>query len=131
MIELEIQKAIFNRLSSELDVPVYSNGAVPDNVFGQYVVIGNDTHIEWDTDMETGWESTVTIHAWDNDNATRGFSNIKLLLGNIYQELHRAELELDEYNFIACSYEFSDTLIDADGLTRHGVVRFRIFTDGS
>ena len=131
MIELELQKAVFNKLSSDLSNPVYSNGAVPDNVFGLYVVIGNDTHIEWDTDDEIGWESTVTIHAWDNDNSTRGFAAVKGLMGDIYSSLHRAELDVQGYNFIGCSFEFSDTFIDADGLTRHGVMRFRIFTDGS
>lgn len=128
MIEVAIQTAIFAKLNADLNKPVYSMGAVPDNAIGQYVVIGADTHNEWDTDDEIGYESTVTIHAWDNDSNTRGFGAIKTLMGQINESLHRASLSVTGYNFIGCQFEFSDAFIDADGVTRHGVMRFRIFT---
>jgi hypothetical protein len=131
MIELELQKAIFTKLSADLTVPIYSMGAVPDNARGLYVTIGADTHLEFDTDDELGFESTITIHAWDNNSASRGFGEVKALQSDIYLSLHRAELNVINYNFISCSYEFSDTLIDADGLTKHGIMRFRILTNGA
>lgn len=124
--ELAIQAAVYSTLDTALSVPVYSNGAVPDNVFGRYVVVGDDTHIEWDTDGTTGFESTITIHSWDNDSSTLGLTAIKLLMAQIYSALHRAELTVSGYNFTGCDYEFSETIVESDNITRHGIQRFRV-----
>lgn len=129
--ESAIQTAVYTTLSTALSVSVYSNGAAPDNTTARYVVIGDDTHIEWDTDGDTGFESTVTIHSWDNDSASRGLLAIKVLMGQVYSALHRAELTIAGYNFTGCEFEFSETFVESDGVTRHGVQRFRILVEKS
>jgi hypothetical protein len=126
--EWAIQTAVFNKLNTALSVSVYSNGNVPDNTEARYVVIGDDTHIEWDTDGTTGFESTITVHSWDNDSVSRGMKAIKELMGAIYTALHRQSLTITGYQFTGCDFEFSETFIEADGVTRHGVQRFRIYT---
>lgn len=127
-IEAELQSTIYSALDTALSVSVYSNGAVPDNTAASYVVIGDDTHIEWDTDGTTGFESTITIHSWDNASTSRGLDAVKVLMGNIYDTLHRQTLSVTGYVFTGCDFEFSETFIENDGLTRHGVQRFRIYT---
>lgn len=127
-IESALQAAIYSALDTALTEAVYSNGAVPDNTASLYVVIGDDTHIEWDTDGTTGFESTITIHTWDNASATRGLLAIKTLMGSIYTALHRATLTVAGYDAISCDFEFSETYIESDNVTRHGVQRFRIIT---
>jgi hypothetical protein len=119
--ELEIQKAVFNRLNTSLNVPVYDN--VPDNAQAPYVVIGDDTLTEYDTFGELGFEATVTIHSW---SVYRGRKQVKEIMGSIYDALHRAELTVTGYNLIGCDCEFSETFLESDGVTRHGVQRFRI-----
>ncbi len=126
-IEGQLQTAIYSKLQA-LSVPVYSNGAVPDNDVARYAVIGDDTHIQWDTDGRTGFESTVVIHTWDTTAANRSQLPIKNVMGEVYNLLHRAELTLISYDSIGLDFEFSETFIDPDGLTRHGVQRFRVFT---
>lgn len=118
--EFEIQKAVFAKLSA-LSYPVYDD--VPDNAAAPYVVIGDDTLIEFDSDGISGFEATVTIHTW---STYRGKKQIKEMQGAIYDLLHRAELIVSGYNFIGCDSEYSESLLDADGVTRHGVQRFRI-----
>lgn len=119
--ELEIQKAIYSALDSALSVPVYDD--VPDNAAAPYVVIGADTLVAFDTDDGSGFEATLTIHSW---SVYRGRKEIKELQGAIYDALHRAELSISGYNFLGCDSEFSESLLEADGVTRHGVQRFRI-----
>lgn len=124
--EAELSRAVYDRLRIGQAAPVYSQGDVPDNITGRYIVIGNDTFIEWDTDDRTGFEATLVIHTWDTTSANRSFLPIKDVMGDIYGLLHRAEFGIVGYNPIGLDFEFSETFLDPDGLTRHGVQRFRV-----
>lgn len=119
--ELDIQKAVFAKLGT-LTVPVYD--AVPDNAKPPYVVIGDDTLAPFDTDGASGFEATISIHTW---STYRGRKEIKEMQGAIYDLLHRAQLTFSGYTFLGCDSELSESFIDADGVTRHGIQRFRIF----
>jgi hypothetical protein len=126
-ILVALQVAVNNKLNAELSVPVYSASNVPDNAASLYVTIGNDTHIPWDTDGLTGWESTLTIHSWDTDH-TFSYGPVKTVMGAISDALHRQTLTLTGYNTVGIDEEFAETKIDADGRTRHGVQRFRLLS---
>jgi len=119
--EFEVQKAVFGILNTGLSVPVYDD--VPDNALAPYVVIGDDTFIEFDSDDISGFEATITIHSW---STYRGRKEVKELMGSIYNLLHRAEFTVTGYNLVGCDSEFSETFLESDGVTRHGVQRFRI-----
>lgn len=125
--EGELQTAIYSALNTGQPAPVYSAGNVPDNASDRYIVIGNDTMIEWDTDGRTGFEGTIVIHTWDTTSGNRSFIPLKDIMGDVYNALHRAEIPLISYNAIGLDFEFSETFLDPDGLTRHGVQRFRVY----
>ena len=120
--EWEMQKAIFAKLGTDLAVPVYD--FVPqENAPAQYVTIGADTLLPYNTDGNKGFEATLIIHSWDVSN---GRKDLKLLQGEIYDSLDRAELVITGYNSVGIDFEFSDSTLDPDGATYHGVQRFRI-----
>lgn len=125
--ESEIQRAIFTRLDNGLTIPVYDN--VPQNIGGTdnagfpYVNIGADTHNPWDTDTETGALSTATIHAWSR---YRGMTEIKDIQGQIYNLLHRYAMPVNDFYLIDLLFEYSESVLDPDGITRHGIQRFEI-----
>lgn len=119
--ELEVQKAVYATLDTALNIPVYDD--VPDNALAPYVVIGDDTFIEFDSDGSSGFEATVTVHSW---STYRGRAQVKTIMGDIYNALHRAEFNVQGYNLVGCDCEFSETFLESDGVTRHGVQRFRI-----
>jgi hypothetical protein len=119
--ELEVQKAVYTALDNALSINVYDN--VPDNAPTPYVVIGDDTFLEMDSDGSSGFEGTVTVHSW---SIYRGRSQVKTIMGTIYNTLHRAELNIQGYTLVGCDCEFSETFLESDGVTRHGVQRFRI-----
>lgn len=120
--EWEVQAAIFARLELDLSVPVYD--FVPQkNAPSNYATIGADTLLPFSMDGRKGFEGTLVIHSW---NVSNGRKNTKLLQGEIYDSLDRAELTITGYNPIGIDFEFSETNLDPDGTTYHGVQRFRI-----
>ena len=119
--EWEVQKAIFEKLEADLTTPVYD--FVPqENAPSTYVTIGDDTFSPFSTDGRVGFEGTLNIHTWDTSN---GRKDCKLLQGEVYDSLNRAELVITGYNSIGIDFETSQTILDADGVTYHGVQRFR------
>lgn len=124
MKQLEIQTAIYSRLTSQLSEPVYDN--VPQDPTLPYVVIGDDTSIPFDTDLELGEEATLTLHIWSRYD---GRAEVKGIMSDIYDALHRHSLAVTGADTIDCMFEFSETMLDPDMETRHGVMRFRLLLD--
>ena len=120
--EWEVQKAIFAKLNIDLAVPVFDfvpQESAPSN----YVTIGADTLAPFSTDGKNGFDGTLVIHSWAVAN---GRKTIKTLQGAVYDSLNRADLAVTGYNSIGIDFEFSETNLDPDGVTYHGVQRFRI-----
>ena len=124
MKPFELQKAIYTKLDAALSVPVYDD--VPQGASYPYVVIGEDATIEWDTDTEIGSESTLTIHTWSR---AAGRKQTKELQEAIYTALHRTALVVTGVDVITCTHEFSESFMDPDGETRHGVSRYRVLIE--
>lgn len=123
--ELEVQRTIYQTLSGDTTLGNDIQGVfdhVPQNQAFPYVVIGDDTQIQWDTDDQNGHEVTVTLHTWSR---YEGREQVKRIMGRIYDLLQSQNLSVSGYNTVYVLFEFSETLLDPDGLTRHGVQRFR------
>jgi hypothetical protein len=142
--EYEIQKTIYAKLRADTnlatllakDVQNKNASAIYDNVpeavdsgndsVFPYVTIGDDTAIDWDTDNSQGKEATLTIHSWSR---YRGRKEVKQIQGAIYDSLHLSNLIITGYHSVLIVSEYSETLMDPDGLTRHGVQRFRLIVE--
>lgn len=142
--EYEIQKSIYAKLRADAnlyillarDVQDKSKSAIYDNVpeavdsgsdnVFPYITIGDDTAIDWDTDNSQGKEATLTIHSWSR---YRGRKEVKEIQGAIYNALHLSNLIITGYHSVLMVSEYSETLVDPDGLTRHGVQRFRLIVE--
>lgn len=90
-----------------------------------YVVIGDDTAGEFDTDDVNGQETTVTLHIWSR---YRGKKEVKQIADAIYDALHDATLAISGQNAIYCFWEFAESVPESDVLVQHEVTRFRIVT---
>jgi hypothetical protein len=123
MKQANIQQAIYDELLS-LGHPVYDH--VPQVSAYPYIVIGDDTSIPFDTDESVGSESTLTIHVWSQ---YRGRLESKELLQEIYDKLNRADIAISGCHLVECVGEFQETYVESDGLTRHGVIRFRLIVE--
>lgn len=119
----EIQKAVYTALNTALSVSVYDH--VPQDTAPPFVAIGDDTIQDWSTKTFEGEENTITVHAWSR---YEGRKETKQLLGQIKNALHLTTLSLTGFTNVLTHFDFEDTFPDADGLTYHGVIRFRLLT---
>jgi hypothetical protein len=124
-----LQQAVFTRLNddatltSTLGAAVYDN--VPDGSPFPYVAIGDITEAPNDTMGTTGRDSTVTIHVWSQ---AAGFKETKQILDRVDALLDRWAPTLAGWNASDMGQEFIETMRDPDGITRHGVSRYRSHT---
>lgn len=126
---IETQRAIYEALTGSAPLMALITGVydhVDQGTEYPYVVIGEDPATEWDTDTEQGAEQLVTIHSWSRE---RGRLETKQILEAIYETLHRQTLTINDAIFYSCFWESSDSFMDPDGETRHGIIRFRIRYD--
>lgn len=125
--ELDLQIAIYGALNGNLSAPVFDH--VPQNQSYPYVVIGEDTFVDWSRDDKNGFEATVNLHVWDRPKGTsgkRGKQVTKEIQGEIYDILQRSNFPIGDFGNPGMSFEYSDVFMDSDGITYHGVQRFRV-----
>jgi plastocyanin/RNA-binding protein YhbY len=96
---------------------------VPENTAYPYVVIGEETTSNSGTKTKDGVEHTLTIHVWSQ---YRGRREIKEIMQSVYEKLHNTAISVIGASLINIRQEFSTTLTETDGITRHGVMRFRV-----
>ncbi len=129
----ELQKAVFVRLEAQLSAEVYDH--VPQNAAFPYVMIGDDTAVDWSTKNNDGQEITLTIHAWTK---SAGRKDVKTLLGLIHTALHQQEsnLSLTGFSVTSIRFDFAQTFVEtaSEGESDHyyhGVIRFRALVENA
>jgi len=122
----ELQKAIFAKLNGNVDgldganIPVYDD--VPQQSNYPYVQMGEETSANNGTKTLDGLEHTLTMHIWSQ---YRGRREIKTIMKSVYDLLHNTAISVTGASLVNVRQEFSTTLSENDGITRHGVIRFR------
>lgn len=121
-----LQQAIYARLSGDATLVTTLGAAVydepPAGVAFPYVVVGDTTETPNDTMGVTGRDLTVTIHTWSR---YRGMREISRMQDRIDQLLDRWLPTVAGWNSVHVLQEYFEALRDPDGLTRHGVSRYR------
>jgi hypothetical protein len=121
-----LQKAIYSTLDGSVtgidgaNTPVYDD--VPEDTAYPYVILGEETTANNGSKTLDGVEHTLTIHAWSQ---YRGRREIKEIMESVYSLLHEAAITVSGASLVNIRQEFSTTLAENDGITRHGVMRFR------
>lgn len=124
---IAVQTAIYQKLNTDLTVPVYDD--VPElasNWKTAYVTIGEDVFTYADTDTENMQRCSITIHVWSRYSGRKECKDIQ---GEIYNSLHRANLSHPGYKFITITEDSATSVLDPDGLTRHGVQTFNLLIE--
>lgn len=128
--ESALQYAIYEKLSANALLMSIATGIyddVPQKTSAlPYVTIGEDSFTEWDTDTASGCEAFIEVHTWSD---LRGRKEIKAMQNAIKKALHRVELVIDGYNFIGIDFQSSESFVETDGKTRHGVQVFKVLMD--
>lgn len=100
------------------DVPA---GAVP-----PYVALGEETANDFGSSLhDDSQEHTVTIHCWSEKPSRL---EVKQLVAAVREALHNASLTLSAGRCVYIRCESKDTFPDPDGVSHHGVLKFRALT---
>jgi hypothetical protein len=127
---LALQKAVFAALVADADVGgligdrIYD--AAPRNATFPYLSFGEASVLDWSTGTEEGAEHRLVLHIWSRE---RGKKESYGIMAAITPVLHDATLTLDGHRLVNLRFAFGDAGRDADGITWHGVLRFRAVTE--
>lgn len=129
------QQGLYSALTGSTGVQAHVGTRVYDHVpqgtaaVKPYVTLGEDTELDWSTKSFDGRENTHTLHVWSD--AHRGRKVCKQAMDAIASALHNNPFSVNGSNHLLCQFEFADTFLDPDGVTYHGVMRFRSLLQGT
>ncbi len=95
---------------------------VPQDALFPYEVIGEPNGVDHDTDDSLGWDAELTIHQFSR---FRGFEEVERIQRENDDAINRAEPVLVDGRIVTLHRVSVDSVLDPDGLTRHGIHRFR------
>ena len=123
--QFALQTTIYNALNVSAITTTLSCGVYDEVIEGNtypFITLGEETTIDYGTKTETGSETTINIHIWSQ---YKGSKQTKEIMDKVHDLLHDSNLSVTGFNLINLRFEFSDIMRDPDGITRHGVMRFR------
>ena len=123
-----LQKAVFDALSANTDLTAVVSGIydhVPADTAFPYVTLGETTVSDWSSKSFDGQEHLLTLHVWSR---AKGRKEAKEIMALVYDTLHDAALAVEGQELVNLRFDFAQTLKDPDGLTVHGVQRYRAVT---
>ena len=124
--QFALQSAIYStlngdsNLTSTLGAGIFND--VTEGTNTPFVTIGDDTASQYDTKDLDGTETTINIDVWSE---YKGSKECKQIMDRIHDLLHDSNISVTGFNLVNLRFEFSDIIRDPDGVTRHGVMRFR------
>ena len=118
----EVQKAIFDALTPAVAPTLVLDQAGPNQPY-PYVTIGEFIGGQADALTRQGNDLELTIHVWSRQP---GFQQAGDLMTAIKNALDRQKFVITGAQWVDTVWNYAQTLRDADGITRHGVLRFRV-----
>jgi hypothetical protein len=115
--------ATYTNLQALIGNPPRIYDVIPPDAVFPYVTLGDISVRDYDTKDRTGFEQTLVLHAWSR---YRGRKELKNILQTVYDRLHRATLTITGNDFVSCQFLSLNLGAENDGLTLHGVMRFRL-----
>lgn len=120
-----IQAAIYSKLTPALAglAAVYDEYPAKDTAAFPYVIIGEASSRAWRTASRHGEEVFCTIHTFSR---YQGNAEANAIMAVIDEEMAYQPLNLEGYMLVGCYFDDRRIMRDPDGLTRHGVVTYRL-----
>lgn len=124
---ISAQTILYNTLNAGLSVGVYDKvpalpSGEPEDLF-PYVVLGRDYTNRFDTDSWSGEKVQAQLDVWSTYDGTE---EVKLILAEIYNLLHKQELTLSGVAVVDCLHVYST--IPNIGISNyvHGITRYEL-----
>lgn len=129
--QFPLQEAIYSALNVNALTVDLSCAVVDEPTNDQsypFVSIGDARADDYSTKDLDGGEYEITFDVWSQ---YKGSKECKQIMDKIHDLLHDSNISVTGFNLINLQFDFSDILRDPDGVTRHGVMRFRAIILGS
>ena len=129
--QFALQSSIYTALNVSAITTTLACGVYDEVVEGNsypFISLGEETAIDYSTNNLVGAETTINIHIWSR---YKGSKQTKQIMDKVHDLLHDVSLTVSGVNLINLRFEYSDIMRDPDGITRHGVMRFRAITLGT
>ncbi len=94
----------------------------PQDAAFPFEVVGEANGVDHDTDDSLGWDAELTIHQFSR---FRGFEEVEKIQRENDNALNRKDPVLVDGRIVTLHRVSVDGVLDDDGLTRHGIHRFR------
>ena len=129
--QFALQEAIYSALNvsaitSDLNCAVV-NEPTNDQSY-PFIQLGEDRVDDYSTKVEAGGEYELNFDIWSQ---YKGSKECKQIMDKIHDLLHDSSISVTGFNLVNIQLDYSDILRDPDGVTRHGVMRFRAIILGS
>ncbi|MDA0780675.1 MAG: DUF3168 domain-containing protein [Rickettsiales bacterium] len=127
----DMQKALYDALTGDATLTGLITGVydhVEQETAFPYVTIGESSINAFDTKDTDGMEHILTINSWSRK---RGRKEIKQIHAEIYRILQNQNISISNQHIILIQFDFEEIYLDPDGLTYHGVLRFRCLTQSN
>lgn len=129
--QFALQSSIYTALNVSAITSTLACGVYDEVIEGNsypFITLGEETAIDYSTNNLVGAETTINIHIWSR---YKGSKQTKEIMDKVHDLLHDVSLTVSGVNLINLRFEYSDIMRDPDGITRHGVMRFRAITLGT
>jgi len=124
----ELQTAIFNALNTDTALLARVSGVfdkVPSGTAFPYVVIGDSKAKDWSSKTFNGQEHTFQVEVFSQ---TGGRMEMKEVMALAYDAILGQTLTVAGNELVNLLHTDSDDVLDKDGITYHGTLRFRAVT---
>lgn len=128
----DVQSGVYACLAADtaLGALLPAGGGVFDHVPPQtpfpYVVIGETAARPLDAQGAAGHDVTLAIHVYSRGT---GMKELRQVMTAVYEAMHVADFAVPGQTLALCRCQSSETALEGDGMTRHGVLRFQIITE--
>ena len=122
-----LQERIYSTLNGDSTLGGLVNGifdSVPEGQTLPVVIIGAQSTSDNGSKNLDGRDYIFNVDVYSD---YRGMKQIKNIQKEIYRLLHESSLSVSGASFVDCRCEFTTDILEDDGITRHGVMRFRAF----
>ncbi len=122
-----LQERIYSTLNGDSTLGGLVNGifdSVPEGQTLPVVIIGAQSTSDNGSKNLDGRDYIFNVDVYSD---YRGMKEIKNIQKEIYRLLHESSLSVSGASFVDCRCEFTTDILEDDGITRHGVMRFRAF----
>ncbi len=126
--ELPLQQAVYELLSQDSDLAALTSGVYdnpPPDASYSYITFGQTRSVDWSTKTTSGIQSLLILHIYSQVSR----KEVLLICDKIAEILQPGAINIPNQNLVVMHFEQNDIILEDDGITFHGVLRYRVFIE--